>query len=302
MNRDSVQIVKSCEGCQKHGYFSHQPASIYKPIISSCPFDQWGLDIVGPLPIARAQKKFLLVDVDYFSKWVEAEPLARITEDEVLKFLWKNIVCRFGIPRKLVSDNGRQFQGGRIQSWCQEMKINQSFTSVAYPQANGQTGVINRILMQALKTRLEGVGQDWVEELPGVLWAYRTTPKTATGETPFSLVYGSEAVLPVEIGQSSARIAHYNEDCNQEAQTNEMELIEEKRERATIRMESYRNRVARAYNKRLRPRSFQTWDLVLKRVNPAGDVKKLVAKWEGPYKIHKQGSSGALYLEDARVD
>ncbi|XP_075481144.1 uncharacterized protein LOC142521856 [Primulina tabacum] len=140
-----------------------------KPIWASCPFDQWGMDIVGPFPVARAQKKFLLVAMDYFSKWVEAEPLAKITEQEVLKFLWKNIVCQFAVPRRLISDNGRQFQGKEITSWCREMKITQSFTSVAYPQANGKIEVVNRILVQALKIRLQGKGKDWVEELPSVL-------------------------------------------------------------------------------------------------------------------------------------
>ncbi|XP_075512739.1 uncharacterized protein LOC142548316 [Primulina tabacum] len=95
-----------------------------------------------------------------FSKWVEGEPLAKITEEEVLKFLWKNIVCRFGILRRLISDNGRQFNGKKIMSWCQEMKITQSFTSVAYPQANRQTKVIYSIIVQALKTGLQGKGKD----------------------------------------------------------------------------------------------------------------------------------------------
>lgn len=94
MNYDATQMVKSCKVCQRHDNFSNQPASLFKPVSASCPFDQWDLDIVGPFSIARAQKKFLLVAVDYFSKWVEAEPLARITEEDVLKFIWKNIVRR----------------------------------------------------------------------------------------------------------------------------------------------------------------------------------------------------------------
>ncbi|KAL0381941.1 UNVERIFIED_CONTAM: Polyprotein P3 [Sesamum latifolium] len=81
-----------------------------------CPFMQWGIDIVGPFPLAAGQRKFLLVAVDYFTKWVEAEPLARITEGEVMKFIWKNIICRFGIPREIISDNGRQFQGQRYRN------------------------------------------------------------------------------------------------------------------------------------------------------------------------------------------
>ncbi|XP_075499877.1 uncharacterized protein LOC142538445 [Primulina tabacum] len=122
MHQDATQLVQKCKGCQYHFNFHHRPAAGMQPISASCPFDQWGLDIVGPFPIARAQKKFLLVVVDYFSKWVEVEPLAKITKEEVMKFLWKNIVCRYGIPRKLISDNGRQFQGKKITSWCQEMK------------------------------------------------------------------------------------------------------------------------------------------------------------------------------------
>ncbi|XP_073017901.1 uncharacterized protein [Primulina eburnea] len=105
MHQDAARVVRSCEGCQRHSNINHHPTALMKPIQASCPFDQWGLDIVGSFPVARAQKKFLLVGIDYFSKWVEAEPLAKITEGEVLKFLWKNIVCRFGIPRKLISDN-----------------------------------------------------------------------------------------------------------------------------------------------------------------------------------------------------
>lgn len=115
----------------------NKPASAMKPILSACPFDQWGIDIMGSFPTAPVQKKFLLVAVDYLSKWVEAVALARITEGDILRFLWRNIVCRYGVPRRLISDNGRQFQGQKVMSWCQEMKIEQRFTSVAYPQANG---------------------------------------------------------------------------------------------------------------------------------------------------------------------
>ncbi|XP_073015635.1 uncharacterized protein [Primulina eburnea] len=127
INQDAARLVRRCQGCQHHSNFCHRLAVSLQPISPSCPFDQWGLDIAGLFPRARAQKKFLLVAVDYFSKWVEAEPLARITEEEIMKFLWKNIVCRYEIPRRLISDNGRQFQGKKITSWCLEMKIIQSF-------------------------------------------------------------------------------------------------------------------------------------------------------------------------------
>lgn len=125
--------------------------------------------------------KFLLVAVDYFTKWVEVEPLATITGKNVLKFVWRNIVCRFGVPHILVSDNGRQFAEDPFKAWCLEMKITQKFTSVAHPQANGQVEVTNRTLLHGIKTRLDKAKGDWVENLSNILWAYRTTPRTSTG-------------------------------------------------------------------------------------------------------------------------
>ncbi|KAL0439920.1 UNVERIFIED_CONTAM: hypothetical protein Slati_2475000 [Sesamum latifolium] len=107
MKQDAIRLVSKCERCQKYSSLIHQPAEPLTTMLSPCPFMQWGMDIVGPFPLAAGQRKFLLVAIDYFTKWVEAEPLARITEGEVMKFIWKNIVCRFGIPREIISDNGR---------------------------------------------------------------------------------------------------------------------------------------------------------------------------------------------------
>ncbi|KAL0355530.1 UNVERIFIED_CONTAM: hypothetical protein Sradi_3999900 [Sesamum radiatum] len=105
MKQDARYLVNKCEKCQKHATFIHQPAEPLNVMLSPCPFSQWGMDIVAPFPLALGQKKFLLVVIDYFKKWVEAEPLARITEGEVMKFIWKIIICRFGLPRELISDN-----------------------------------------------------------------------------------------------------------------------------------------------------------------------------------------------------
>ncbi|KAL0462008.1 UNVERIFIED_CONTAM: hypothetical protein Slati_0088400 [Sesamum latifolium] len=195
IKQDAKHLVSKCERCQKHSSLIHQPAEPLTTMLSPCPFTPWGIDIVSPFPIASGQRKFLLVAIDYFTKWIEAEPLARITEGEVINFIWKNIVCRFGVPREIVSDNGRQFQGRRIQEWCQGLHIKQRFTTVAHPQSNGQVEVTNRILVQGIKRRLDRVGGNWTEELTSVLWAYRTTPRGSTGESPFSLVYETEAII-----------------------------------------------------------------------------------------------------------
>ncbi|KAL2250069.1 UNVERIFIED_CONTAM: Gag-Pol polyprotein [Sesamum indicum] len=175
MVKDTKELVKRCESCQRYASLIHQPATPIEPIKIAYPFEQWGIDIVGLFPPAQAQKKFIIVVVEYFSKWVEAEAIAEIFEREAINFIWKNIICRFGVPRILISDNGTQFQGRKITEWCKELKIVQHFTAVANLQANGKTEVTSRTILQHLKIRLESKGS-WVEELSGVLWAYRTTP------------------------------------------------------------------------------------------------------------------------------
>ncbi|RVX23644.1 Gag-Pol polyprotein [Vitis vinifera] len=154
---------------------------------------------VGPLPAAPAQKKFLLVATDYFSKWVEAEAYASIKDKDVTKFVWKNIVCRFRIPQTIIADNGPQFDSIAFRNFCSELNIRNSYSTPRYPQSNGQVEATNKTLITALKKRLEQAKGKWVEELPDVLWAYRTTPGRPTGNTPFALTYGMDAVIPTEI-------------------------------------------------------------------------------------------------------
>ncbi|XP_073119694.1 uncharacterized protein [Henckelia pumila] len=115
----------------------------------------------------------------------------------------KALCQRFGIPQTLVSDNETQFFGAKIKYWCKGLSIKQFFTSVRNPQANGRTEVTNRTILQHLKTRLGNAKGKWVDELPSVLWAYQTTPRSSTGESSFNLAYGAEAVAPAEIGEQS---------------------------------------------------------------------------------------------------
>ncbi|KAK6145184.1 hypothetical protein DH2020_022004 [Rehmannia glutinosa] len=169
LKEDAQKVVKTCEKCQKHGPLIHKPAELLGVMSSPYPFAKWGIDIVGPFLMASRQKKFLVVAVDYFSKWVEAEPLAKITEDNIMDFMWNFIVSQYGWPRDLVSDNGTQFHGKRIRSWLAGIKVTHHFTSVAHPQANGHVEVTNRTLVRGLKARLERAGGGWVDELQSVL-------------------------------------------------------------------------------------------------------------------------------------
>ena len=128
--------------------------------------------------------------------------------------MWKNIIYRFGIPLTIISDNGRQFDSQGFRDFCSNLRIKNQFSSSGHPQANGETEVTNRTLLKIIKAKLDDAKGAWLEELPNVLWAYRTTARTPIGETPFRLTYGTEAVIPVEVGVTSVRRETFNEECN----------------------------------------------------------------------------------------
>ena len=205
-------------------------------ITSPWPFAQWGIDIVGPLPLGKSQVKFLLVAIDYFTKWVEAEALATITEARIQNFVWKNIICKFGIPLTIISDNGRQFDSQGCSDFCSGLGIKNQYSSPGHPQANGQTEVTNRTLLRIIKTRLDEAKGAWPDELPNVLWAYRTTARTPTGETPFRLTYGTEAMIPVEVGVANTRRITFNEEGNDDKLRLNLDCLDEVRDKASSRM------------------------------------------------------------------
>ena len=242
-----------------------------------------------PLPIGRGQCKFIIVVVDYFTKRAEAELLATIIEQKVLNFVWRSIICRFGIPRSLVSDNGKQFDNPKFRDFCVELGIKNYYSSPAHPQSNGQAEVTIRTLKAVLKTKLEDLKGKWVEYLPKVLWAYRTTRKSATQETSFALDFGTEAVDPVEVGLKSSRIELANIEHNEEVLRLNLDLLEEKREQILKCMEDYHRKTTRYYDQRVKLRSYKP-GVVLKKLLPTRKDPahgKMGPNWEGPYIISR---------------
>ena len=200
----------------------------------------------------------------------------------------------------LVSDNGRQFDNTPFRDFCEQLGINNHYSSPSHPQANGQVEVANRSLLKIIKTRLKGAKGVWPNELPGVLWAYRTTVRTPTGETPFKLAYGSEAVIPAEVLVANHRVMKYQDEENEEQLHLNLDLIDEMRMDAEQRTARYKSLMTRQYNAMVKPRRFNIGDLVLKRVtlttrNPAHG--KLGPNWEGPYRVINFKRQGSYYLE-----
>ncbi|XP_016164514.1 uncharacterized protein LOC107607039 [Arachis ipaensis] len=300
IRQDCQAKVKSCNSCQKHSSITHLPAEPLHCSEISWPFNQWGIDILGLFPTAAGQVKFLVVAIDYFSKWIEAQPLAKITSQQMLSFVWKYIICRFGIPRHIITDNGRQFADKKFTSFLQNLKIKHHFSSVEHPQTNGLAEAANKVILHALRKKLDDAKSLWAELIPEILWGYNTTIHSTTKETPFRLVYGSDAMIPVEISQSSLRTELADQTTQDMARQTELDLIEELRSSTAIKHLAMQQHIARRYNKQTQPRSFQVHDLVLQKTEQARKPPahgKLAANWEGLYRVIEVIGNGAYRLQ-----
>ena len=143
------------------------------------------------------------------------------------KFIWRNIVTQFGVPHTLISDNGLQFDSKAFRRYCYKLGITNRYSTPAYPQGNGQTKAVNKVIVSRLKKRLDDAKGRWVEELSHVLWTYQTTPQQSTGETPFAMTYGAEAVIPLKENFPMLRTNSFTPDSNDELLGKNLDLIDE---------------------------------------------------------------------------
>ncbi|GJT28104.1 reverse transcriptase domain-containing protein [Tanacetum coccineum] len=298
MHRDARDMILKCKDCQVHRPVPRNPQQPLTPITSPWPFYKWGIDIAGPFPEGPGKVKFLIVAMDYFTKWIEAKAVATISGGQVKKFVWDNIVCRFGLPGEIVSDNGKQFSDNPFKDWCEKLNITQRFASVKHPQSNGLVERANRSLGEGIKARLGEGNKNWIEEIPHVLWAHRTMIKSSNGDTPFSLTYGTEAVIPAEIGMPTYRTAAVDIVRNDDEIRLNLDLVEERREQAAIREAKAKSKMMRYYNARVRGVTFKPGDYVYRsnEASHAMDGGKLGPKWEGPYEVTEVLGGGAYKL------
>ena len=199
-----------------------------------------------------------------------------------------------------MSDNGKQFDNSKFIDFYAELIIKNYYSSPAHPQSNGQAEVTIRTLKAALKTKLEDLKGKWVEYLPEVLWACRTTQKSTTRETPFALAFGTETVAPVEVGLKSPRIELAAVEHNDEALRLNLDFLDEKCEQVLRRTKDYQRKTARYYNQKVKPMSYMPGDLVLKKLLPARKNpahEKLGPNWEGPYIISRVVRPGNYELQ-----
>ena len=181
------------------------------------------------------------------------------------------------------------------------MGITNRYSTSAYHQGNRQVEAVNKVIVNRLKKRLDDAKGRWVEELLYVLWTYRTTPRRSTGETSFSMSFGAEVVIPIEIGFPTLRTQTFNPNDNDRLLEMSLDLIEERRESAMVQLAYYQHKFKQGYDARVKLRPLEPGDLVLRKVlgmekNPAWG--KLEPNWEGPYRITSLAGIRAYFLED----
>jgi hypothetical protein len=177
------------------------------PIVKPWSFRGWGLDFIREIhPGPSKGHPFILVATDYFTKWVEAVPLRNMTHREVISFMQKHIIYRFGVPQALTTNQGPLFISHQFREFMESLKIKLLNSSLYYVQANDQVEASNKVLIKIIKKRIKDNSRKWHEKLPEALWAHRTSRHRATKVTPFELVYGQEVVLPIEVSLQNLRI------------------------------------------------------------------------------------------------
>lgn len=217
------------------------------PFLPLAPFEKWGLDFVGPIsPATKAtQCRYILAATDYATKWVEARAFTNNTQKVVAQFLYENIICRFGCPIELISDRGKHFLNDTIEVLTRDYMIVHKKSSPYYPRGNGQAEATNKTICKILTKVCEKHRTDWDKKLNIALWSYRTAYKVTTQHTPFNLVYGLEAVVPLEYQVPSLRVAIEERlgdlDSLQE-RLNRLNQLEEQRTRALFIQEVVHNR------------------------------------------------------------
>ncbi|MCO5605681.1 hypothetical protein L7F22_059865 [Adiantum nelumboides] len=205
LHRDVQHWCKACKACQQAGdrKLSYGPRF---PIFAYGPFEKWGIDAIGPLPRTSTNKQYILTATDYMTRWAEAASVARITAADVSKFVLDYICSRFGTPLEILSDRGPGFRADLLDALLENLSIKHVHSTPYYPHCNGLVEKTNGVLCKIITKHVKDRPQDWDKHLTAALWAYRTSFKVSTQFTPYHLVYGQEALLPIEVELGSLRV------------------------------------------------------------------------------------------------
>ncbi|GJU55744.1 reverse transcriptase domain-containing protein [Tanacetum coccineum] len=239
MHQDAREMICTCNDCQIHRLMPRNPQQPLTLITAPWPFYKWGINIAGPFLEGPGKVKFFIVAMDYFTKWIEAKVVGTIIGN---------------------------------QDWCDKLNITQQFALVKHPRSNRLVERANQSVGEGIKARVGEGNKNWIKELPHVLWAHRTMIKSSHGDTPFSLTYGTEVVIPAEIGMPMYRTAAVDAVHNDEELRLNLDLLEERHERAVIREAKTKLKMVKYYNSRVRGVTFRPGDFVYRSNNASHAV------------------------------
>ena len=294
MYKDIKNYIKYCDACQRRGQKGGK-GNLY-PIKVGEPFERIGIDFVGPLERTKVGNKYILVVTDYLTKWPEARAMKEATAKNVVEFIYKEIICRHGCPRIILSDRGTHFRNEIVDGICEKFRIKHKLSSPYHPQTNGLVERFNRTLCEGL-AKVTEKENEWDRYIESVLFAYRTNKHNTTKRTPFFMVYGREAILPIDDNNQDEEISEKDSLLKR---TYDIINLKEKRNEVLDIIEGTQEKQKKRHDERIEEDKFEIGDKVLLK-DTAKEKQwsgKLSQKWKGPYYIHQVIGKGAYKLRD----
>jgi hypothetical protein len=290
MLKDIETYVKSCDQCQRRG--KPQGKHELHPIKVKYPFYQIGIDIVGPLPRTEKGNKYIVVAMDYFTKWPEAKPIKEATAKEVSTFIFEDIICRHGCPQRILTDRGSHFNNQLVKILTEKFNIKHGFSTPYHPKTNGLVERFNKTLCEAL-AKLTNKNKEWDDKISPVLFAYRSKKQSSTQIEPFYLTYGRKVTLTNEDNEKETSITEHINHI--------IEELPKERDQAKLRIENSQKHQKEYHDKKgKRKQEFKIGDKVLY-YNAAKEKQwsgKLDEKWKGPYYIHTVLINGSYKIKE----